>query len=138
MSSGERANDAQEGGGEQRARERLRVPPEPVALPDFAALEAELEREIAAEQGVRAELRALSTPRRYLLVILPFCLLAGVTLLVRPRLDLAVYPAGRMALVVGVVGALVLASLLFALWSLAWRPVPEGLRKLTVVLAPLA
>jgi hypothetical protein len=138
MSSGERADDVQAGGGKARAQELLRAAPEPVALPDFATLEAELEREIAGEQGVRAELRALSTPRRYLLVLLPLCSLAGVMLLVRPRLDLAVYPPARMALVVSVVGALVLLSLLFALWSLAWPPVPEALRKLAVALAPIS
>jgi hypothetical protein len=138
MSGSKRANEAQAGGDEARARELLHAQPEPVALPDLSALEAELEREIAAEQGVRADLRALSTPRRYLSVLLPLCLLAGVTLLVRPRLDLAVYPAGRMALVLGVVGSLLLSSLLLALWSLAWRPLPEALRKLAVLLAPLS
>lgn len=138
MSGGERTNDAQAGGGEARARELLRAPPESVALPDFTALEAELEREIAAERGVRAELRALSTPRRYLFVLLPLCALAGVALLVRPRLDLAVYPAARMGLVLGVVAALLLTSLSFALWSLAWRPVPEWLRKLAVALTPIS
>ncbi len=136
MSGGER-NQTQ-AGGETRARELLRTVPEPLDLPDFTALEAELEREIAAEHGVRAGLRALSTPRRVLLVLLPLCSLAGITLLVRPRLDLAVYPSTRMALVLGVVSALVLLSLLLALWSLAWRPLPETVRKLGVALAPIA
>jgi hypothetical protein len=65
-------------------------------------------------------------------------LLAVLTLLVRPRLDLALYPGARMALVLGVVGVLVLLSALFALWPLVWRPIPEWLRKAVVVSGPLA
>jgi len=136
--SGNERDQAQAGGGDARARDLLRAPPEPLAMPDFAALEAEVEREIAAEQGVRAALRALSTPRRVLLALLPLCALAAITALVRPRLDLAVYPGARMALVLGVVGALVFVSVLLALWSLAWRPVPEAVRKLAIALAPVA
>lgn len=136
MSGGER-DQAQAGGADARARDRLRAAPEPLELPDLAAIQAEVAREIAAEQGVRAGLRALSTPRRVLLALAPLCALAGITLWVRPRVDLAVYPGARMALVLGVVGALVLLSLLFGLWSLAWRPLPESVRKLAVALAPI-
>ena len=137
MSGGER-DQAQASGDEARARELLRAPPEPIEVPDFTALEAELAREIAAEQGVRAELRALSTPRRIVLVLIPLVVLAGITLSLRPRLDLAVYPGARMGLVLGVVGALMLLSVLLALWSLAWRPVPDAVRKLAIALAPIA
>jgi hypothetical protein len=124
--------------GDGGARELLRAAPEPLALPDLAALEAELEREIAAEQGVGADLRALSTPRRYLLVFAPLLLVAGLTGLLRPRLDLAVYPAARMALVLGVVGSLLVGGVVISLWSLAWRPVPAWLRTLVLALAPVS
>jgi hypothetical protein len=135
------SSDAEKGrkdAGAEAARELLRAAPEPLALPDFAALEAEIEREIAAEQGVGAGLRALSTPRRYLLVLASLLLMAGLTILVGPRLDLAVYPVARMALVLGVVGSLLVGGIVISLWSLAWRPVPAWLRMLVLTLTPLS
>jgi hypothetical protein len=138
MSGGKQTDQARTGDADARARELLRVPPDDIALPDFAALEAELAREIAQEQGPRAALRALSTPRRYLLACLPLGLVAALTLVVRPRLDLAVYPEARMALVLLVVGSLVLASVVLALWSLSFRPLPAWLPKLLVLSAPVS
>jgi hypothetical protein len=138
MSGSKQADEQRPTGVPERARELLRAQPEEIALPDLSALSAELERAIASEQGPRAALRSLSTPRRCLYAFLPLCFLAALTLLIRPRLDLAVYPAARMALVLVVVGALVLASLVLALWSLAWRPIPSFLRKALVASGPLA
>ena len=120
------------------AREHLRSRPDPVALPDFAALEAELGRELEKERGLTAELRALSTPRRLSLLLGTFVALALTTYLVRPRLDLAIYPAARMALILCVVGVLVMSSALVALWPLSYRPLPPLLRKLAVALGPLS
>lgn len=138
MSGSKQADQTREpGDADARARELLRAAPEQVALPDFSALEAELDREIAQEAGPRATLRALSTPRRYLLVCVPLALAAALTLVIRPRLDLAVYPAARMTLVLSVVGGLVLASVVTALWSLSFRPLPAWLPKLLVAGAPV-
>jgi hypothetical protein len=138
MTGSKQADPQRHASDDARARELLRAPPEDIALPDFAALEAELTREIAQEHGAHASLRALGTPHRYLLALLPLCLAAAMTLLVRPRLDLAVYPSARMALVLCVVGVLVLLSLVFALWSLAWRPIPDWARTLLVAGGPVA
>jgi hypothetical protein len=138
MSGSKQTDQTRPGDADVRVRELLRAPPDDIVLPEFAALEAELMREIAEDHGPRAALRSLSTPRRYLLASLPLVLIAALTLVVRPRLDLALYPEARMALVLLVVGMLVLASVVLALWSLAWRPLPAWLPKLLVASSPLA
>ena len=137
MSHSKKVGDRQGAGEGAEARARLGAP-EPIALPDFAGLEAELEREIAQEVGPRAALRALSTGRRYLLITLALALLAGLTWMLRPRLDLEVYPAGRMVLVLAVISALVLASFVIALWPLSSRLPSARVRRLPALLGPLA
>jgi hypothetical protein len=79
------------------------------------ALSARLSLRLGREHGPLAWLRGLATPARLALALGLVALLGALALLAMPRVDLAVYPAGRLVLaVVGLLavgGAAVLGAL---------------------------
>lgn len=107
------------------------------ALPDFEQLRAALEQDIAAERGPRAWLRSRSTPQRLAIVAATVALLAVGTLLASARPDLAVYPLGRMLLLLLALAALIALEAALSLWPLHWPAPPRWLARGAILAAPL-
>ena len=72
-----------------------------------------IETTLASERGIRGWLRSRSTTWRRAAVLAVVALLTGALAIAAPRVDLAVYPAWRIALVAAVYG--------LALAALVWR-----------------
>ncbi len=103
---------------------------------DLEALFAQLQRAVGAERGPRARLRALPTWLRVGLVLAVAGALGALAAGRFMRPDITAYPAGRMALALISIGALLAASLWLALRPLQlasvapWVPATAALGSL--------
>lgn len=99
---------------------------------DIAALETRVKALLAEERGLLATLRSLRTRHRTLLVLVVSVSVTAGALALRPRADLAHYPALRMALTLAVLFALTAS----ASWRLL-RPLhlPRPRRSVSLLLA---
>lgn len=113
------------------------VRPDAMSAPDLNDLRLSLDTELAKERGPSAFLRSRSTPLRVLLLGVTLLGLALLTLLLRGRADLAVYPLPRMLLLVALMALWFLASAWLALWPLSRPALPSGLLKGFIAFGPV-
>jgi hypothetical protein len=92
---------------------------------DEAALEAQVLGAVRGERGPRAWLRARSRPARAAILSALIAGIAGAAFLFFRRPDWSVYPAGRMALILGALGGILVAALWQALRPLQRPPPPR-------------
>jgi hypothetical protein len=101
-------------------------------LPDLDGLFAGLQSRVARERGPRAWLRSRSTPVRLGIALGAAVALASPAAFGIVRPDIAVYPAGRMALALLSIGALLVLSLVLALRPLQRSTLADPLGRAAV------
>ena len=104
---------------------------------DLGPLRAELDRELARERGFVAWLRSRPTPVRATLAGLVLSAMVVATMGLWPRVDYALYPSVRMALVVGVIALLIGIDLILVVWPLQLPAAPRWLARSAAFAAPL-
>jgi len=101
---------------------------------DLSALAESVTARIADERGPVAWLRQLATPVRFGLATLVLAMVALAAVYLTPRIDLAVYPLGRMLMIVAAYVAVALVGLAWAVRPLH-RAGPRRVVLAAVVLA---
>lgn len=134
MTSSDSSGDGSGGAGDPLPRWAAEAAP---PVPDFEQLKAAVDRDIAREHGPAAWLRSRSTPARLALAAVAVALLGGGTLLSSARPDLAVYPLGRMlVLLLALAGSIALMGTL-ALWPMHRPAPPRGFTRAAIFGAAL-
>lgn len=113
------------------------VRPDAVSVPDLNDLRLSLDAELAKERCPSAFLRSRSTPLRVLLLGVGLLILALLTLLLRGRVDLAVYPLPRMLLLLTAMAVWFFGSTWLALWPLSRPALPAAVLKAFIAFGPL-
>jgi len=103
---------------------------------DLGALYADVRARVDDEKPAE-KMRALSSPRRYLMAFFAFGIVLGLTVGVMPRADLGSYPPHLLAAYLGSLGVLFVLALLAALRPVHLPPLPRwqnvGLTVLAIV-----
>lgn len=92
--------------------------------PELGGVLAELERSLEAERGITGRARSLPTPARLLLALGGAAMVILVGGLLRPRVDLDAYPALRLGVGVGALGATAALGVWLWLRPLFRSPLP--------------